>query len=106
LFVCQKVAQIQKSCQKVAKQSMPTCPTTLWKKNKNQTPNIYSTAKANNGNQVKKAKSKQALYYDRGAKSFRMIPKKWTKTWAKAKVTLDVSPSRWSKVEAKPQTPM
>ena len=61
---------------------------------------------SNNGNQVEKAKSKQALYYDRGAKSFRMIPKKWTKTWAKAKVTLEVSPSRWSKVEAKQQTPM
>ncbi|CAB3981461.1 Retrovirus-related Pol poly from transposon [Paramuricea clavata] len=54
--------------------------------------------------ELEKAKSKQALHYDRGAKVFkakcwryivRMIPKKGTKTWANAKVTIEVSPKSY-----------
>ena len=51
--------------------------------------------------ELEQAKSKQALYYNRGVKSLpelkvgdivRMLPKKGKKMWAKAKVTMEVSP--------------
>ena len=51
--------------------------------------------------ELEQTKSKQALYYDRGSKSLpelkvgdivRMLPKKGEKMWAKAKVTMEVSP--------------
>ena len=51
--------------------------------------------------ELEQAKSKQALYYDCGAKSLpelkvgdivQMLPKKGGKMWAKAKVTMEVNP--------------